>query len=90
METVTNSARHNLMVLAIQNKVILSLVPEWGYAKYTENLSLHLYNLSYNKSNKGCNMYFLIWNTQYFNSKIQPSVENGKLPCSMFFKGNKS
>lgn len=35
-------------------------------------------------------MYFLIWNTQYFNSKIQPSVENGKLPCSMFFKGNKS
>lgn len=38
METVTNSARHNLMILAIQNKVILSLVPEWGYAKYTENL----------------------------------------------------
>lgn len=37
METVT-SARHNLMILAIQNKVILSLVPEWGYAKYTENL----------------------------------------------------
>lgn len=38
METVTNSAGHNLMVLAIQNKIILSLVPEWDYAKYTEKL----------------------------------------------------